>query len=76
MLVFILLPVSERTAERAHIYSHIECDVCETRAPSSEESGKQGGLIGMGWYIDGGRHRCPEHFHEDTAPHGPQYRDA
>lgn len=75
MLVFVPLPEAERTEARSHHYSHIECDVCEKKAPVSSESSKHGGLANMGWFIDGGRHRCPEHYTEDTAPRGPQYRD-
>lgn len=78
MLVFTPLPEDQRTAERTHQYSHIECDVvgCGERSPSAAEMAEKGGLAVMGWFIDAGRHRCPKHYHEDDVPaHGPQFRD-
>lgn len=77
MLVFVLLPENERTAERQHRYSHIECDVvgCGAQSPPSAELQKGLNLVERGWYIDGGLHRCPTHYHDEVPPHGPQYRD-
>lgn len=78
MLVFVLLPENEHTAERKHRYSHIECDVvgCGQRSPISAELQARGAsLMDRGWFIDGGLHRCPKHYHDEVPPHGPQYRD-
>lgn len=78
MLVFVLLPEPERTEERQHHYSHIECDVagCDQRSPPTIELHKGPSLFERGWFIDGGRHRCPEHYdRDDAAGSGPAYRD-
>lgn len=75
MLVFIQLPEADRTATRTHAYSHIECDVCGERSPSAEVMIKHHGLANMGWFIDGGLHRCPKHFCDEAPARGPQYRD-
>ena len=77
MLVFVLLPEADQTPQRKHQYSHIECDVagCGTRSPPAAEMIKNHGLMNMGWFVDGGRHRCPDHFHDEVEPRGPQYRD-
>ena len=76
MIVLVGLPEHERTEERTHRYSHIECDVCNERAPSLGEITAKGGLMGLGWFIDGNAHRCPKHYHDEVPGHGPQYRDA
>lgn len=61
-------------------YSHIECDIdgCGEMAPPREELVKKGGsLMERGWFIAGGKHRCPKHFHHDTpGPSGPVVREA
>jgi hypothetical protein len=58
-------------------FSHIECDVCEAKAPTGRELvERHTNLMELGWYIAGGMHRCPPHFHHETAARGPQYRDA
>jgi hypothetical protein len=78
MLIFVPLPEHERTAERTHRYDHIECDVegCAVTSPPVSEITAKGGLMALGWFIDGGRHRCPKHYHDEAAPGvGPQYRD-
>ncbi|MFL6728079.1 MAG: hypothetical protein ACJ8FS_16430 [Sphingomicrobium sp.] len=77
MLVFIKLaqPVGDKT----HGYSHIECDVegCGVRSPTSSELlEKNTSLFAMKWFIDGGHHRCPQHYGDETSARGPQYRDA
>lgn len=53
-------------------YSHIECDApgCIVVSPTSAELLKES-LFARGWFIAGGKHRCPEHFHDDVEPQGP-----
>lgn len=78
MLVFIKLPEAEQHGERRHQYSHIECDVAncgERSPPPAELYTRPGGLSAFGWFIDGGKHRCPKHFDTEVAGVGPQYRD-
>lgn len=55
-------------------YSHIECDVCSKHSPSAREMIEGHGLSNMGWFVTGGKHRCPDHYTEDTEPKGPIYR--
>lgn len=77
-LIFVLLPEAERTEHRRHHYHHIECDVdgCEGASPTSRElAERKTSLMEMGWFIDGGQHRCPTHFHDEVPARGPQYRD-
>lgn len=79
MLVFVLLPEAERTELRQHHYSHIECDVagCGARSPPTAELLHGKSLVERGWFIEGGRHRCPDHYDRDDASgSGPAYRDA
>ncbi len=58
-------------------YSHIECDVCEEKAPCGRDLiERKTNLMELGWFIDGGRHRCRKHYHHDVPARGPQYRDA
>jgi hypothetical protein len=60
-----------------HKYSHIECDVagCDAVSPTAEQL-IQESLFARGWFVAGGQHRCPKHFHDETAPHGPVERAA
>jgi hypothetical protein len=57
-------------------YSHIECDApgCIVVSPTAAELLKQS-LFERGWFIAGGKHRCPEHYHEEVEAHGPITRE-
>lgn len=60
-------------------YSHIECDVegCGVMSPPTPELHKKdGSLFERGWFIDGGKHRCPKHFHEEISGVGTVVRAA
>lgn len=58
-------------------YSHIECDVPECTIVSPDAAGLlQKSLFQRGWFVAGGKHRCPEHFHEEVETHGPIERAA
>lgn len=77
MIVHVKLPTAEQTSSRTSVYSHIECDVegCGKRSPPPAELyAKLGGLRAFGWWIEGGKHRCPEHYDVDAPARGPQYR--
>lgn len=58
--------------EGHHEYSHIECDApgCIVVSPTAAELQKQC-LTARGWFITGGRHRCPDHYHDEAGPQGP-----
>lgn len=45
-------------------YSHIACDVesCEAVSPDAKTLIENHGLVGLGWYATGGKHRCPIHY--------------
>lgn len=74
-LIFVKLPKKERTAERTHAYSHIECNVCQRKAPQPCDHTTARGLAGEGWLCRGGVHLCPDHVsHEGLAPRSPEYR--
>lgn len=59
-------------------YSHIECDAagCIVVSPPAAELLKGPSLFERGWFISNGKHRCPEHFHDDVETQGPVIRKA
>lgn len=60
-----------------HKYSHIECDApgCTVVSPTADML-LQMSLFARGWFVAGGQHRCPEHFHDDVRAQGPVTRAA
>jgi hypothetical protein len=60
-----------------HSYSHIECDVpgCTIVSPTANML-LESSLFARGWFVADGKHRCPEHFHDEIEPHGPVERAA
>ena len=58
-------------------YSHIECDFpgCIVVSPIAADLLKES-LFQRGWFVKDGKHRCPEHFHDDGLPCGPTERAA
>jgi hypothetical protein len=60
-----------------HQYSHIECDApgCDAVSPTAENLVRES-LFARGWFVTGGKHRCPEHFHDDIQAQGPLDRAA
>lgn len=73
----IVFKTSDRPAFGGKEYSHIECDVsgCGAVSPPQEELNRLS-LFQRGWYLVGGKHRCPEHVGEDVAARGPTVREA
>lgn len=51
-------------------FSHIACDVegCEATFNHKASGGKS--AFELGWHMEGGKHRCPEHVETD-APARP-----
>ena len=74
----IVMKTSDDPAFGGKQYSHIECDVegCGVMSPPTRELMKGPNLMELGWFIDGGRHRCPEHVHDDVPAAGPVTRNA
>lgn len=66
-----------RKTETGRTYSHIECDFpdCATTSPIASELLKES-LFQRGWFVAGGKHRCPDHFHDEIEPCGPIERAA
>jgi hypothetical protein len=58
-------------------YSHIECDApdCIVVSPATAELLEKS-LSVRGWFIAGGKHRCPDHYHDEIGPQGPVERAA
>jgi len=61
--------------DTSHTFGGIACDVegCEAHEPQPPSNRKD--LMKEGWFIAPGRHRCPEHFHEDVPGRGTEHRD-
>lgn len=61
----------------AHSYSHIECDApgCVVVSPTADMI-LQMSLFERGWFVAGGKHRCPDHFNDEIEPQGPVERAA
>lgn len=69
--------VFKKTADGVghHEYSHIECDApgCIIVSPTAADLLKQS-LFVRGWFIADGKHRCPDHYHDEVEPQGPLER--
>lgn len=75
----IVFKKSDDPAFNGRQYSHIECDVdgCGIMSPPTPDLHEKGGsLIERGWYIAGGQHRCPKHFHDEVPGRGTVIREA
>jgi len=48
----------------------ILCDICGIEAPPAKEILAAHGLIRLGWYCSGGRHRCPQCEHPEDKHYG------
>lgn len=74
MIVILINKLSN--GDEAHLFGGIACDVegCETFEPPFNGDDRRTALIERGWFIEPGKHRCPEHFHTDAPSRGPDRR--
>lgn len=59
--------------DEVHQYGGVECDAegCTVIVKVTENGPS---LFDQGWFIEPGKHRCPEHFHVETPRREPQRR--
>jgi hypothetical protein len=71
----IVMVRTDDPAFKPYAYSHIECDVegCGERSPGFTPGTPN--LLEQGWFIEGGRHRCPKHFDDDVPSRGVDRRE-